>query len=598
MSIARLKKVTLAGEIAQKAATLSHLQDLGCMHLVPLTKRPAEPEKAASREAEDAYKALRFLAEVAGERRQITRDRNFDVQSFVARTLDLRQNLREVGDRRDALEARIKAIEPWGDLDLGDAATMGGIRCWFYRLPVKHRAALQHLDLPWDIVSADTRFLYVVVLSPTEPPDTLLPIARTHVGSRPVHQLKEDLEASEIELEMLQDDRLRMARHVGLLRAHLSEAETLAELAFAAQQTRDDPDLFAVQGWVPDGDLSAVSDYAEANGLAMLVEPPAWDEEPPTLLLQPEAEAAGVDLATFYQVPNYRSWDPTLVLVASFAIFFAMIAADAGYGAVILVGLFVGWRRLGRSPKLKAWRRLGLIIAAATIVYGVLVGSYFGAPPPQGTVLASFAVLSLNDFDTMMRLSIIVGVVHLVLGIAINAWVHRRQRSARAKLGWIAAILGGLLLWLSGQTGPFAIAGIGLFIAGILAIVAFTSERPITKSLDWAWRVFDGVRALAGAMGAFGDILSYMRLFALGLASASLAVTFNNLAGDVMDGLPGLGLLLAILILLVGHVMNFGLVLMSGVVHGLRLNYIEFFKWGLPEEGTAFRPLARKEVQL
>ncbi|XWN31121.1 MAG: V-type ATP synthase subunit I [Devosia sp.] len=598
MSIARLKKVTLAGEIAHKPATLSHLQDLGCMHLVPLAEHPAEPEKAASREAGDAYKALHFLAEVAGDRRQITRDRDFDVQDFVARTLDLRQNLREVGDHRDALEARIKAIKPWGDLDLGDAATMGGIRCWFYRLPVKYRAALEHLDQPWDIVSADTRFLYVVVLSPTEPPENLLPVRRTHVGSRPVHELKEDLEASEIQFEVLQDDRLRMARYVGLLRAHLSEAETLAELAFASQQTRDDPDLFVVQGWVPTDALPAVEAYGEDQGLAVIIEEPRWDEEPPTLLLQPQSEAAGVDLATFYQVPNYRSWDPTIVLVVSFSIFFAMIAADAGYGAVILLGLLIGWRRMGRAPKLKAWRRLGLIIAAATIAYGVLVGSYFGAAPPEGSILASFAVLSLNDFDTMMRLSVIVGVVHLVLGIAINAWVHRRQRSARAKLGWIAAILGGLFLWLTGQTGPVAIAAIGLFIAGILAIVAFTSDRPITKRIDWAWRLFDGVKALAGAMGAFGDILSYMRLFALGLASASLAVTFNNLAGEVMASIQGLGLLLAILILLVGHVLNFGLVLMSGVVHGLRLNYIEFFKWGLPEEGTAFRPLTRKEVQL
>jgi V/A-type H+-transporting ATPase subunit I len=107
----------------------------------------------------------------------------------------------------------------------------------------------------------------------------------------------------------------------------------------------------------------------------------------------------------------------------------------------------------------------------------------------------------------------------------------------------------------------------------------------------------DGLKALTGVMGMFGDVLSYMRLFALGLASASLALTFNGLAMQIKDEVPGLGLLLAILVLLLGHVINLGLSIMSGVVHGLRLNFIEFYKWGMPGEGRAFQKFARKEVQ-
>ena len=98
-------------------------------------------------------------------------------------------------------------------------------------------------------------------------------------------------------------------------------------------------------------------------------------------------------------------------------------------------------------------------------------------------------------------------------------------------------------------------------------------------------------------MGMFGDVLSYMRLFALGLASASLALTFNSLAVQMKDAVPGLGLLLAILLLCIGHTLNLGLSIMSGVVHGLRLNFMEFYKWAMPEEGKAFRRFARREVQ-
>ena len=95
---------------------------------------------------------------------------------------------------------------------------------------------------------------------------------------------------------------------------------------------------------------------------------------------------------------------------------------------------------------------------------------------------------------------------------------------------------------------------------------------------------------------AFGDVLSYLRLFALGLASSSLAVAFNGMAADVRDAIPGVGLFFAILVLLIGHTLNFALSLSSGFIHGLRLNVIEFFKWGVRDEGRSYRPFARKEA--
>lgn len=597
MSIAALKKLTIAGPIAQKGATLSHLQRLGCMHLLPISKESALPENTPTREAEDAYRALRFLAEVEGARRKLSDDPSFDVAPFVSRVLDLRQSIRETGDTRDALQARIKSLEPWGDLIFPEHAALSNISLWFYELPVKERAALNDLNLPWEIVGQDQKTLYVVLLSEEEPAEGVLPVRRTHVGDRSRDTLLSDLEDAEIKLEELQAERVALTRYLTVFRAHLSDAETQAELDFAMDQTRDETEVFVVQGWVPETYLTDIEAYADTAGLAVIEEAPAWNETPPTLLLQPETEAAGVDLAMFYQVPGYRGWDPTRLLVVSFSIFFAMIVADAGYGLVILLGLLAGWSKLGAAPKLKAWRRLGLIVACATVAYGVLVGSYFGAAPPDGSLLTGLIVLDLNDFNTMMRLSILIGVAHIVFAIGMNAYVNRAHRSATAQLGWIGLILGGLLIWLSGQEGPWFALGAALLAAGLASIIFFTSERPIARPSDWAWRVFDGVKALSGAMGAFGDILSYMRLFALGLASASLALTFNDLAMQVIDASPGPGLLFGLIILLIGHVLNFGLALMSGVVHGLRLNYIEFFKWGLPEEGIAFRPLTRKEVQ-
>ena len=104
------------------------------------------------------------------------------------------------------------------------------------------------------------------------------------------------------------------------------------------------------------------------------------------------------------------------------------------------------------------------------------------------------------------------------------------------------------------------------------------------------------LKVMANVTKIFGDVLSYLRLFALGLASASLAITFNQLAADVGDALPGIGFLLHILILLAGHLLNFVLTVVSGVIHGLRLNLIEFYNWSLADEGYPFQPFSKQEV--
>ncbi|WP_170393472.1 V-type ATP synthase subunit I [Ruegeria arenilitoris] len=597
MSIARLKKLSLVGRAAQKTATLEALQELGCMHVLPLAPPPSEPEKINARGARDAYKALRFLTDVPEPRRQIQRDTDFNMDQFVKDVRDLMQRSRDMTDRRDFLADRIAKVRPWGDLDFPPDDVLAGNRLWFYQLPLKRRDALNDLTLPWAILEQDHRFIYAVLISSDEPADDILPVPRTHTGSLPIHELEAQLEEAEIAIEALEAERVAQTRYLTLMRRNLSVAESAAELAHATQKVRDEEAMFALQGWVPEDRVDAVLDMAKGKDAAILIEDPGPEDSPPTLLEQPEKRNAAVDLALFYQVPGYKDWDPSVIVAVSFAFFFAMIVADAGYGVVILLGLLLFWKRMDGTAGQKSWRRYGLIISGATIVYGVLVGSYFGVSPPEGSILAKVKLLDLNNFGAMMMVSIVVGVLHLVLANALAAHAAWGQRKAIANLGWIAALIGGFVLWLSYMKGNSATPGAVILSAGVLAILWFSSDRQINKPIDWLWRLIGGIQALAGAMGAFGDVLSYMRLFALGLASASLAITFNDLAVSVMHALKGPGILFALLILIVGHALNFALAMMSGVVHGLRLNYIEFFKWGLPDEGIVFRPFARKEVQ-
>ncbi|MEM9393045.1 MAG: V-type ATP synthase subunit I [Pseudomonadota bacterium] len=596
MSIAPVKKISLVGPLAEHDTALTRLQELGAMHILPLAPVEMQVEKRVGRDAEEAYKALRFLAVVAKPRRQVREDADFDVHAFVKDALSLKDKLRSARDRRDALEHRLSQMRAWGDFDFPPLDRLAGQRLWFYKLPLKNRAALQEIDLPWQVVGRDSRFAYVVLLSPDEPDADLLPVPRMHLGAKAGHVLEAELEEAEIEIETLEAERLAFTRFLTLLRENLSEAETAAERAFADSQMLQDENIFAIQGWVPEDRVPDIEDACADLGLAVLIEAPRAEETPPTLLVQPDKNAAGVDLATFYQPAHYRAWDPTRLLIASFAIFFAMIVADAGYGLVIALILLAYWTKMDGSVRARAWRRMGMQLAAATVIFGGMVGSFFGFSPPEGSFMDRLAFLDLNDFDTMMRLSIIIGILHISYANFMT-FQSKTTRSRYNNLGWIALLFGGLFLWISDQEGALYTLGIALFLLGLGMIMAYASDRPVNAPIDWLWRVLDGVQGATGLMGMFGDVLSYMRLFALGLASASLAITFNNLAGQVMASGSGLAILGGLLIFMIGHVLNFLLAMMSGVVHGLRLNFIEFYKWGLPEEGVVFRAFARKEVQ-
>ena len=231
------------------------------------------------------------------------------------------------------------------------------------------------------------------------------------------------------------------------------------------------------------------------------------------------------------------------------------------------------------------------LLAFGSVVWGILVGSYFGVSPSEGSFLANLQVLDLNDMDTMMMLSILIGAGHVILSNAASAWHQRSSAKSLAPVGWITAISGSLLLWLGGETQQM-FGSLGL-VTGLVLVFLFSGAG---EKSGFFKRVASGLMGLTRITAAFGDILSYLRLFALGLASASLAVAFNDLAQNAREGMGGFGILVALVILLVGHTLNFVLAIVSGFVHGLRLNLIEFFNWSIDEEGVPFEPFSKNET--
>jgi V/A-type H+-transporting ATPase subunit I len=592
MSIVPLERVTLAGLSSHKDRLLDDLHARGCLELIPL--RPDAKPLANSGPSSQSRDALKFLLTCPHRRRQVSDDARFDAAAVERDALELQKRIQALEAERDDLLLHLADARPWGEFRFPTLSESGDVRLWFYVVPHKDMPAVEASDLVWEVVRRDHRFSYVVVLAQSEP--NSMPVPRVHLGARSPADMTQRLEEVELAIEDAQAERVSLTRWCLLFARDLDRLEDATARAEAAEQTCDRDPVFAMQGWVPREHVPELAAYASQNGFLFESRPPAADESPPTLIRNAPRISAGEDLVNFYMTPGYWAWDPSGVVLVSFAIFFAMILADAGYAAVLGVGLFAFWRKLGLSTTGRRFRPLLALIVAVSIVYGVLVGSYFGVAPPSGSLLGRLHLLDISNAPLMMGLSVLVGGIHVLLANVMDARRHADWRDGLAAMGWAGAVAGGLMY---GAGAMFAVAdwlkfvGMGAMVLGLLLVLGFTAphEKPV-KRLTY------GMLGLTKVSGAFGDILSYLRLFALGLASASFAVAFNDMAAGIRSGLPRVGLLLALLVLLLGHSLNLLLGVSSGVIHGLRLNVIEFFNWGLKDEGRRFAPFRQKERSL
>lgn len=585
MSILAVKKATLIGLGEAKTALLDKLQTLGVLHIIPLSERSAHQQQAGVSSAK-LKEVLAYLLASRRKRHQVLVERHFDFNRVMNAADRNRQQRLVLLERRDFLKKRIKDLTPWGSFDFPEQNGLYDQRMWFYLVPNYRMQELSKLELPWEVVHRDNRHTYLVVISPEEPAASLLPVLRTHTGAVSRQRLQRELEDAEIELEAVEAEREALTRWIYLLQCSYAGVENRNRQQQVAGQTLDKGEVFALQGWVAEKHCRELTAFAEAEGMVLNLQSVSAQDQPPTLLENAPAVAGGEEVVHFFQMPGYRSWDPSRVVFFSFVCFFALIMSDAGYSLLLAALLALYWNQLGQSESKRRLRTMGVALSVAGAIWGVLVGSYFGAPPPAAW-LEPLKLFDLQDFNSMMRLSIAIGGAHLILANLVMAWVKRSQPTAWSSVGWVLVLAAAL--W-AGLAGSFQLANWLLLGAGMVLVLGFSSTEKSWK------RWLGGVLALTQITQLLGDLLSYLRLFALGLASASLAMTFNQLAGDVASALPAIGLLFKVLILLVGHLLNFALTVVSGVIHGLRLNLIEFYNWSLADEGYPFEPFAKREV--
>ena len=585
MSIVPLKKATLYAPASDQKELLENLQELGVLHLIPLSKKEGVIGGGV---APDSKKALKFLLQTPIKRKQLHDEGDFHAEHVKAQALRLQARLGELEEARELLKKRIAALRPWGEFHLPPKGALGELNLWFYRVPHARVKELEKLELIWEKAGGDHRYSYIVVVSREEP---ALECERTHAGTQPLSHYLHQLEVLENEIEDVNAHRTRLTRWIDLYANALHRLEDREALGNAAQITyRSDEGLCVIQGWFPESQENILREFCRSNACALTVEEPGEADFPPTLLENEGPMAAGQGLLSFYTVPGYRQYDPSRLFFLSFVLFFGIILADAGYGALMGGVVLLAWKSWGKSETKRRMRVLLGALAFSTALWGVLIGSYFGVSPEAGSIAGAFRLFRIDDYDAMMKLSILIGALHLIVAnamVGLNLYRRGEYRAMLAPAGWALFILSGIAIYL----WPYSLEkGQWGMIAGGVLIFVFSGARE-----HGARRLGLGLLGVTKIINAFGDVLSYLRLFALGLATSSMAIAFNELAADISHHFAGAGVFLGIVVLLFGHALNLLLGVMSGVVHGLRLNVIEYLNWGMPKEGVPFRPFHKKE---
>jgi len=536
-----LDLVCLAGE---KAKTLEALRALGAMHL-DLSSAHGPEVASAKGDAADAEKAVRLILKARGR----TKDCDIHERS-VADILAIDSDREKLKVAKDEIERQVREYEPYGDFDPELAAKL-----------------LKEVEGIRDVVGL---------------PETL-PEMR-------LSKMREKLVRVENRIS-IDEAKLAGSDEKAVLRRYPALADRIA-FESAKELVGESGELAFVSGWVPEMRRAELGEAARANGWATLLRAPAEGETPPTLLEPPKmfrpmkALFDGLGIA-----PAYTEADVSVPFMCYFSLFFAMLVGDGAYGAIFLAGTLAMRKRLPKS-----WFILLTVFSSATIAWGILSNTWFGAAIPWCADWPTVKWLGDVTYRNIMLVCFTIGASHLMLARIWNGVCRLPDSTAVAEFGW-AGVLLFMYFVTNSLVGIFpSIPSCMTWVFGVSLVCVFLfSVKPKDLKKDG---ISLGMLPL-NIMSSLGDIISYVRLFAVGLASVKVAENFNSMALGLVSGdkplwLNALMFVGTVLILVAGHALNLAMAALSILVHAVRLNTLEFSNHkGVSWSGYAFRPFRK-----
>ncbi|MDO5462854.1 MAG: hypothetical protein Q4F99_05160 [bacterium] len=603
-----MEHLTLLCTAQARQDALEALRSFGCVH-VAVEVRDGEAIRHANATLNATEQALRILdiAEAKGlfafrpdaaspvatmsipELLTYTDICKLDNADGINRAAEAITRLRE---EALTLELTIRKYAPFGEIDPKTIAALaqGNVKVRLFKLAVADKAAATKAFL----FAEEAGFVYGAWLLDEPLPETaeLIPIpdlSTTEMGTR-----IETCRATADELV----DRLAAAAEslrpiVTKQRAHAQEGKTFAEVA---ANVKSDEAIAWLTGYLPARQGEALIARAQTEGWGIVLAPPAEDDPNVPVLL--EAPKGFRSIGTLFQglgiLPGYTEGDCSVPFYIFFSVFFAMLVGDAGYGAIMLLGTLLAGIKGFKKPALRPLFIILTVFCLATIGWGVLSGTYFGiAKDALPACLRDIPTVAwLNNNDNIMFLCFFIGALHISIARLWNAVLLAPSIKALGELGWLGVtwsmfmiVCGIVVSWFTQpEWTTWMLAGsIGLILVALIADIKREAINIGMLPLN--------------VISSMGDIISYVRLFAVGLASVKVAENFNAMALDLDMGFT-VKIIAMSAILLVGHGLNLAMGALSILVHAVRLNTLEFSNAkGITWSGMPYTPFKNTSQQ-
>ncbi len=594
--IVPMKRVTVVMLRSQHERSLALLQDLGAIHLAVEPAGDAEGVQQARTRVESARAALEVLqraAPPAGDGPATAPAPGESVADVVERVLALSHQLERIDQEQADVAREIERVAPLGDFDPRalSALERHGVEVRLLRVPARW-SPVQPADVVVRELGRRARERIVALVGPPEA------LAHANLGEGAATaepfalpaEAPAELRARRARLAAEREEAVvalqGLARQRGAVQASIAPAEDRLAFERARAGSALTGPLAVVRGFCPAPRLPSVEDAAQTHGWGLFVEDVDDPNEAPTEITMPRWVRPIRALFSFTGVlPGYDQVDVSVPFLLFMSLFFAMIVGDAGYGLLFLGLTELGRWRMKSAPK--AMFSLLRVMSICTVVWGVLTGSYFGIgllPHPLKAIQVSW----LTGQDHLILLSFLIGAVHLTVAHGWNVLRFFPSPRAFAQLGWIFTTWTMFFLAREMVLGAaFPHVMLYVLVVGIVLIVLFMTPPRALKS-EW----FNHVMLPLSLVSNFVDLVSYVRLFAVGAATFAIAEAFNQMAvgGGVGNVLAGA---VAALVLFFGHTLNILLATMGVLVHGVRLNMLEFASHlGMEWTGRPYRPFA------
>ena len=613
--ITKMNKLTLLVYHKEYIDFLQRLRQVGVVHIVERKSGAVEnPEVEKQMALIARYKrTIKRLERCAVENLQPAKG----VDGAMAAIEKCDTLLAEIEQRKGILQTLDKdaaALAPWGEFDVTTIEKLesAGYDIRFFISPAKNFCQEWVDEYNAIVVAEQASRLYFVTVTPKhvvvdiDAEVAKLPDASLSALESEKERVEQQIEAFNAELDKLAVAELNTLRAANDALMHDLE---FMKVALDGEKVSGDK-LVLLEGWAPEENLAELKAMLDESGAFYDVRPVRRGDEAPVKLKNNAFTRMYEMLTKMYGMPSGTDFDPTPILAPFFSLFFAFCMGDAGYGLILILMGFILKKKL--KSDLAGMMNLVITLGIFTTLIGAVLGTFFGMSLlsdfdlPEKIrlfIIAGDIELFGSTYDKQMILALGIGVVHISIAMtvkAINNTVFYGFKESLSAWGWWLVVVGGAVLGtltflsaIPAEVSKWAFIGIGS--VGALGIYIFNNlRRNVFANIGAGiWDTYNM------ASGLLGDVLSYIRLFALGLAGGMLGQTFNSLALMLVDGKEGLGAVVGWvgfgLIIIFGHTLNIAMSCLSAFVHPLRLTFVEYFKnAGYEGKGVEYKPFKDK----